>query len=70
MKKILALLLMLCAASAAFAAMGDEEFVDLCGKEGSAPQLLAALNDGANPNAKKAVAPRSARRASTPATRA
>ena len=53
MKKLLTVLLLLvfCAA-AACAAMSDEDFVTLCGKEGAAPQLLAALNDGANPNAR------------------
>lgn len=53
MKKVLvAFWLALAAVSSAFAAMSDEAFVKLCGQENAAPQLLAALNDGANPNAR------------------
>ena len=56
MKKVLvAFWLALAAVSSAFAAMSDEAFVKLCGQENAAPQLLAALNDGANPNAPAAL---------------
>ena len=53
MKKVLvALWLAVATVSSAFAAMGDEEFVDLCSKDKAAPQILAALAEGANPNAR------------------
>lgn len=53
MKKVLvAFWLALATVSSAFAAMSDKEFVDLCGKDKAAPQILAALAEGANPNAR------------------